>query len=302
MLPRTIRPFLPLPILLLVLCIMPGCEEPNAPDDPWNRQVYHHIRPSWSPDGGTIAFTATIHDTLGIYAVDTLGGSLRRLHAGDAVGVTWSPDGQWICFSQGRNLYKRDIVSDSLVQLTSSGNDVRPAWSKDGKNIAFVRGSDIWVLDMATAAERQLSVWGDFPSWHPNGNEVLFLRLASLSPFRYFQYQFQAVPLDATSTRLVVTLLSYSACSFSSISPAGNEIVLSRTADASFAEILRAPIANGAPEVLVSNGGDFPCWSPNGGRIVYTRTQEGDGGLWIMNADGRGKRRLTTPLGEETLK
>ncbi|MER3524356.1 MAG: hypothetical protein C4326_09885 [Ignavibacteria bacterium] len=46
---------------------------------------------------------------------------------------------------------------------------------------------------------------------------------------------------------------------------------------------------------LTVDGGDYPAWSPDGTRIVYTRTSAGDGGLWIMNADGSGARRLTSP-------
>jgi len=46
---------------------------------------------------------------------------------------------------------------------------------------------------------------------------------------------------------------------------------------------------------LTDDGGDYPAWSPDGKMIVYTRTTAGDGGLWIMNAEGGGKRRLTRP-------
>ena len=46
---------------------------------------------------------------------------------------------------------------------------------------------------------------------------------------------------------------------------------------------------------LTDDGGDYPAWSPDASSIVYTRTLPGDGGLWIMDADGANKRRLTAP-------
>jgi len=51
-------------------------------------------------------------------------------------------------------------------------------------------------------------------------------------------------------------------------------------------------ISSGATERRVTTGGRHsrPRWSPDGRRIAFVRA----GMLWIMNADGGGKRRLTT--------
>jgi Tol biopolymer transport system component len=42
---------------------------------------------------------------------------------------------------------------------------------------------------------------------------------------------------------------------------------------------------------IADNG--HPDWSPDGRSIVYTSTAGGDWGIWVMNADGSGKRQLT---------
>ena len=38
-----------------------------------------------------------------------------------------------------------------------------------------------------------------------------------------------------------------------------------------------------------------PAWSPDGARIAYTSVARG--GVWVMNADGSGKRRVTPAPG-----
>lgn len=47
--------------------------------------------------------------------------------------------------------------------------------SPDGTRIAFVR-TDIWLLSLDSLVIRSLSTTGDFPSWHPNGDEVVVLK------------------------------------------------------------------------------------------------------------------------------
>ena len=43
---------------------------------------------------------------------------------------------------------------------------------------------------------------------------------------------------------------------------------------------------------LLARPGSQPSWSPDGRHLAYSK---GDGGIWIVSADGTGRRRLTTP-------
>ncbi|MBI5463808.1 MAG: PD40 domain-containing protein, partial [Ignavibacteriales bacterium] len=271
------------------------CEQASSPDNSAVKQQYAHVRPSWSPDGMSVAFTATVNTVLGIYLVDTSGANTRLVHAGDAIGITWSPDSKWIAFSQGRNLFRRKASGDSLVQITSTADDIRPAWSRDGKSIAYVHSTGVWLLDAATLAARQLVNAGDCPSWHPNGKEVVYLKVVFSSASNAADYRIDAVQSDSLTARTLTTIVSSYACSFVSINPVGGDLLFARTSDNAYAQVAKASVTNGVPVVLVDDGGDYPAWSPDGKKIVYTRTQQGDGALWIMNADGTGKRRLTSP-------
>jgi Tol biopolymer transport system component len=110
--------------------------------------------PTWSPDGGQMAFASW--DQIQAHEIDVMNadGSNRheiaRFDYGHEIGgTTWSPDGSKILFyryidgtcpSACGQLYTINPDGTGLRQLTSYPADHRyPRWSPDGKKIAFVR-------------------------------------------------------------------------------------------------------------------------------------------------------------------
>ncbi len=269
--------------------LVTGCESTTGPVE--IQQSYVHYRAVWSPDGATVAFLAKINNTLGIYAVDSSGSNIRLIYAGDTGGPTWSPDSRWLAFSKGLVLYKIKVNGDSLRQITSGGNDIRPSWSRDGRLIAFERSGGTRLYHVANDSVRSLFSTGYYPSWHPNGMEVVLMVPSSTSPV----YFFYAVRVDSASNRLLISISTNDDLSFASVSPTGQHLIFTLSPYSDIAGIWKADLSNGAAVKLTVDGGDFASWSPDGSKIVYTRTQSGDGALWIMNSDGSGKRRLTSP-------
>ena len=52
---------------------------------------------------------------------------------------------------------------------------------------------------------------------------------------------------------------------------------------------------SGAVPLTSSAGGNrYPKWSPDGSRIVFASTRDGNFEVYVMNADGSGQTRLTT--------
>jgi Tol biopolymer transport system component len=275
--------------------LMLGCTTPTQPLPSEDRV---HVVPSWSNDGSTIAFSATIQGVAGIYLVDSTGANVRLLHSGNAAGCSWSPDSRWLVFAENGSLYRMRNNGDSLTQLTPSTLDSYPSWSKDGKKIAFTRlGFGISILDLQTGVATNTLYGGDYPSWHPNGHIIAMTSRIGGGNVGYV-YNFYRVTVDTLDFRSLYTLTTFDECMFTAVSPRGTteqEIVMSRTPYNDYTQVWKLNLTTGGWFQLTGDGGDFPAWSPDGTRIVYTRTYTGDGALWIMNADGSGKRRLTSP-------
>jgi Tol biopolymer transport system component len=284
-------------LLSAALFVLSSCDSTvNSPTTVTD--AYLHGRPAWSPDGKTIVFSSLVQNQTGMYVTDTLGTNVRQIVQGEGVGASWSPDGNWIVFSRTGSLFKVKPNGDSLKQLTDAVGAIRPAWSKDGSKIAFIildasGGSATWIYDVAKTTSTMLLSFGDFPSWHPTTGELVLLDAQYDGYSSYVAYAFLAVTISTASARVIGSFTAAADCGFSTISPSGTDIAFGVVPPNDYSQIWIYNIGQNRHSKITDDGGDYPAWSPDGSKIVYTRTQQGDGGLWIMNADGSGKRRLT---------
>ncbi len=111
---------------------------------------------------------------------------------------TFSPDGQTIAYVSDRDgnfeIYLQQISGGPALNLTQNpAADIQPAFSPDGREIAFVSnrsggsdimhaapglplvGGDIWVMPALGGPARRIVENGDFPSWTPDGAELLYV-------------------------------------------------------------------------------------------------------------------------------
>ena len=131
---------------------------------------------AWSPNGLTIAFSATN----GLFVADVKSGKARRLTRGPDFDPVWSPGGSKIAFSRGLALYTVNPNGSELAKLTSVGGRVSdPTWSPDGKRLAFDGPDQIYVVD-ADGSHQTLLLDGSrgsgpgVPSWSPDGTRILY--------------------------------------------------------------------------------------------------------------------------------
>jgi Tol biopolymer transport system component/erythromycin esterase-like protein len=100
--------------------------------------------PTWSPDGGQIAFQTNRDGNNEIYLMAADGSAVRNLtrHAASDASPAWSPDGTTIAFVSDRDgneeIYLVGVDGSGLRRLTHHpGPDKSPAWSPDGRWLAF---------------------------------------------------------------------------------------------------------------------------------------------------------------------
>ena len=151
--------------------------------------------PSWSPDGGRIAYRHQTSDdrSTDIYVIGAYGSEPRNVSGDDGTpdwGPAWSPDGEWVAWNAASDA---QIGFDlGLVHPDGTGRTVvkpgvfveYPAWSPDGSRIAFMsqiaeEGSqyDIFVMDADGANVRRLTTAPSddgWPTWSPDGTSIAF--------------------------------------------------------------------------------------------------------------------------------
>jgi dipeptidyl aminopeptidase/acylaminoacyl peptidase len=127
--------------------------KPNAQVDPrtltieklyMTRQIG---RPTWSPDGKSVAFISNMSGRNNIWVVPAEGGWPVQLTVSDQrqAAPAWSPDGKWIAYQSdydGDEQWDIFLVSPKtgrVVNLTQTREiaELNPTWSPDGRYLAY---------------------------------------------------------------------------------------------------------------------------------------------------------------------
>jgi YVTN family beta-propeller protein len=168
--------------------------------------------PTWSPDGGRIAFSSTRADPTAqdciaggdpicptdIYVMNVDGGEVTRLTDDPApeYAPAWSPDGGRIALvrTQG-HANEIDVMnadgSNRISIVSGTGGNQRPfTWSPDGTQIAFVdlgqQSWDIHVVGADGSGDQKIfgenGVWSQGPIWSPDGTQIAFSSTAGAYP------------------------------------------------------------------------------------------------------------------------
>ncbi|HEY2594284.1 MAG TPA: LpqB family beta-propeller domain-containing protein [Chloroflexota bacterium] len=159
-----------------------------------------NLRPSFSPDGQSIAFVSDHNSALPTLSLINADGSNRRalatpgLQEEDVDALAWSPDGSQLAFTMFNEPGPTQIGIASVpssgnqqaarVLTTQAGGALDPAWSPDGNWLAFA-GHDGLNLEIyalqpgnADAAPTRLTSDGLLarsPVWSPDGQHIAYL-------------------------------------------------------------------------------------------------------------------------------
>ena len=176
-------------MFLFVILVLTSCKEIVPP--PLPEVVSMDMNPTVHPSGNYIVYlhaTQDIADSSGLYILDLDTGVKTLLLSGDVMDPDFSPDGMWLVFNVGDQIFKvrlkndmSGIDSSTLGQLTYEGRNYFPAWSPSGDLIAFDSNREGWysIWFMDTTGQNQRIFWehGRYSDWSPDGSRVLLIGL-----------------------------------------------------------------------------------------------------------------------------
>lgn len=203
----------------------------------------------------------------------------------------WSPDGEWIVFGVGEWFTQRGKGRAKLMRVKSDGSGLEqltddsifnagfPSYSADGKEVVFrIANQDpnsaslggLAVLNLESRQIRRItSGYDNMPIWSPDGSRILFNRGVRNPNSIWSNFDLYTVRPDGSDLR----------------------------------RLTDHPASDG-----------HPVWTPDGTQILYNSGQAGYrdeachydqtfqpyGQLFVMNADGSGKRQITDSIWEDS--
>lgn len=180
--------------------------------------------------------------------------------------------------------------SEDSIQLTNTPlrTEMFPSWSSDGQRIVYVGAEEenpgIYVLEVATGlAKRVLDGFtGAIPSWSPDGKQLVLQDDAN-----------GIVIADLTSREARVVPHGAERGAYATWSEAGPHLVFEGAGG-----IFWTDVDGSNTRQLTSNPGlnEWPRFSPDGSQVAYASGSEEEKHLWVVNADGRGARQLTSGI------
>ena len=281
--------------------------------------------PAWSPDGRTIVFVSWRDGNGEVYAMDANGSGPRNLTQNPAKDVrpAWSPDGRSIAFVSSRRptsdatgtwtapeqseIYVMNADGSRKRNLTRdrASDDFQPGHPTGGGSrsctAAAVGRGQLYVVNADGSGLRNLgriagpALFASQLVWSPDGRTIYFGRYL--------------VSTDGSGARKLpyIPLIAV-------WSPDGRQIAFvnnvstglpgpgaARSKDDSEIYVMNAD-GSGTRRLTHNVGYDGePAWSPDGRKIAFQSKRRAvrgvvggsNGEIYVMNADGSGKRNLT---------
>lgn len=215
-----------------------------------------------------------------------------------------SPDGRSLLFSRARGKRSQIARIDLLeggetVMMSSADYLANPAWSPNGRSFAYTRETGkcghVWLAPSTGEAGHQITSGSSYdsdPLFLPDGRTIWFTRVArGVSGAEGTVYVTDVTGTGARPLSTENALLGGQAAvtrGSQAIYYLGREGYDFRR-DVALDEIWRME-PNGTNPVRVGLGSQ-PAVSPDGGEVAFVA---GDSGteLWVMHADGTGRRKV----------
>lgn len=249
-----------------------------------------------------IALVAGARGESSLYTVHIDGSGLTRITQTPSIVMSpsWSPDATrlaYVSYASGDPaIYVTDLERRTTVRFSAfEGMNAMPAWSPDGSMIALTLSKDgnpeVYVISVDGKVRKRLTRYSGIdcsPTWAPNGFELAFTSDRTGTP------QIYAVDMEGLSPRRVTFEGGYNTSP--AWSPEGDLIAYVTRIDGKFQICTVDPFGITTSVLTEEGDNEYPDWSPDGMHIIYSSQAGSKSGIYIMNRDGSGKRRIFEDL------
>ena len=246
----------------------------------------------WLADGSGLLFTRNGSRGRESWAYRVAdGSSAKQLDVDGSVDAYPSPDGKWLAYTLTKGgksdiwLFDRDKKTHR--QLTTDGFESvgSRSFSPDGRSLLYYSRrtgtGDLWRIDIATGERHQLTqdiAEDGNGRWSPDGSRVLFSSNRGGQPDLWVVATGESDVQRVTDDAVLESDAQWT--------PDGRGIVAS--VGLGLPHLYAIPVAGGQPTALTSGdwaaiGGEV---SPDGKRVAYTGTKNGDEDIWVVPVAG----------------
>ena len=267
--------------------------------------------PSWSPDGRRIAFMSRRDGDVEIYVMNADGSGVVQLTDDDAADgfPSWSPDGRRIAFQSNRDgdwdIYVMNVDGNGdLVRVPTAtpvpptATPVRDDHSDEARGATPIRAGQTLDGEIETDSDTDVFRFDAREGYH---------------------YTIEVVHRSIRDTVMIVDMVldgdrwEIEATDYDSGSESGKRVRRTATSSGTFhfyvygaatgtyrVRLQEEPVVDdvgGSGIVQLTDHayskGIFPSWSPDGRRIAFESSRDGDWDIYVMNADGKDIMQIT---------
>ncbi len=237
---------------------------------------------------------------------------VAALAAGAARGVTPGTNGA-IYFenfseeSESSEIFVIDASGNNLRALTNTpdSDETEPAVSPNGNQIAFLsnvgnQGFHLDLMNKDGSGTHALAAGGfenSAPTWSPNSTQIAFGRCIATDAETgdCTSSQIAVIGSNNQNLRVLTPRVAGAVDSRPTWAPNGKKIVFQRTNADGIVSLWSVNATGTSVERILNDGSDVDrnaAYTPNGQRLIFASDVGDSEGIWQVNPNGHGKKRL----------